>query len=364
MIKKNKYGIIYLIRNKINNKVYIGQTIKSFNKRYAHNLYAKTHNSHLKYSIDKYGIDNFEIIEELDVAYSKEDLDMLEDMYINKYKSTDSKYGYNKKSGGANGRPNGETLRKLSESHIGINTGAEHPNAKKVVLLNTGEIFDTITDAHNKYSSAGIGKISSCCSNKRNSAGTDEYGYKLVWLNYNDYINLTQEDIEGMINKANLDKKGVNSKSSKRIICITTGEIFECMKDACDKYNISNGSLSSACNGKYKYCGKDDKGNKLVWKYYKDYINMSEEDVKSSLDTAKNSKSGGRAGNASKVICITTGKIFECIKDAQEYYKCNNVSGVCRGKNRYAGKLPDGTKLEWMYYDKYLELNKDCEEVA
>ena len=36
-LKKSKevYGIIYLIRNKVNNKLYFGQTTKNFNIRYA-----------------------------------------------------------------------------------------------------------------------------------------------------------------------------------------------------------------------------------------------------------------------------------------------------------------------------------------
>ena len=33
-VKSRKYGIIYLIKNKINNKVYIGKTKRCFNKRY------------------------------------------------------------------------------------------------------------------------------------------------------------------------------------------------------------------------------------------------------------------------------------------------------------------------------------------
>ena len=33
-MQKNIYGFIYLIRNNINNKVYIGQTINGFKKRY------------------------------------------------------------------------------------------------------------------------------------------------------------------------------------------------------------------------------------------------------------------------------------------------------------------------------------------
>lgn len=43
------YGVIYKITNKVNNKVYIGQTVLGFKKRYGNtNWWDKTHNEHLK----------------------------------------------------------------------------------------------------------------------------------------------------------------------------------------------------------------------------------------------------------------------------------------------------------------------------
>ena len=38
------YGVIYKITNKINRKIYIGQTIEGFKKRYKNNLKKYTHN--------------------------------------------------------------------------------------------------------------------------------------------------------------------------------------------------------------------------------------------------------------------------------------------------------------------------------
>ena len=54
-----------------------------------------------------------------------------------------------------------------------------------------------------------------------------------------------------------------------------------------------------------------------------------------------------------EVICITTGKIFDCIKDAEKHYKCSNISACCRKKIQSAGKLPDGTRLQWEYLKDY-----------
>jgi len=61
-----------------------------------------------------------------------------------------------------------------------------------------------------------------------------------------------------------------------------------------------------------------------------------------------------------KVICITTGKKFDnIVEGVKEYriYKCTDsqIIKCCKGKAHSAGKLEDGTKLVWMYYEDYLE---------
>ena len=110
------YGIIYLIENKINNKMYIGQTTdkNGFDGRYQNDLYKHTHNEYLKRSIHKYGIENFKIDKEFDFAYSKKELDKLEDMYIKMYDTTDRRYGYNRRGGGSTGKMSKETKKKMS----------------------------------------------------------------------------------------------------------------------------------------------------------------------------------------------------------------------------------------------------------
>ena len=66
----------------------------------------------------------------------------------------------------------------------------------------------------------------------------------------------------------------------------------------------------------------------------------------------KVNEDGKRPRNRS-VICITTGEIFNTIKDATERYHVHatNISQCCRGKVKHTGQLPDGTPLEWRYID-------------
>lgn len=67
----------------------------------------------------------------------------------------------------------------------------------------------------------------------------------------------------------------------------------------------------------------------------------------------KLSESQKRAKNhlSKTVICITTGKVFYNIREAERITGINNgnISKACRGKKKSAGKLPDGTKLKWRY---------------
>lgn len=109
------YGQIYAIKNKINNKVYIGQTIRrNVLERYNGSI-RNTHNIHLKNSIDKYGEDNFEIIT-LCWCESKEEMNQKEIEYIEIYNALDSAYGYNLAFGGTGGAQPEEVRKRTSET--------------------------------------------------------------------------------------------------------------------------------------------------------------------------------------------------------------------------------------------------------
>lgn len=102
---KEMKGIIYKYTNQINNKVYIGQTINEYKRKYAHKHTLNSWRSYFHNAIKKYGYDKFvyEILEEIDDADVKElkiKLDTLEQRYISIYKSNDPDFGYNLTLGG------------------------------------------------------------------------------------------------------------------------------------------------------------------------------------------------------------------------------------------------------------------------
>lgn len=96
-------GWIYKITNKINNKVYIGQTINSLEKRFKQHLSEAKQgkNCRLHSAIRKYGIDAF-VIEPIEKV-ENEFLNERERYYISLYDTTNTNNGYNMDAGGQSG---------------------------------------------------------------------------------------------------------------------------------------------------------------------------------------------------------------------------------------------------------------------
>lgn len=113
LAKKEK--IVYRVTNLVNGKVYIGQTIRTFNKRYGgagvgaermkgyYDIPTNGKNTHLHNALIKYGTDNFKV-DILCQCETIEELNKQEEFYIEVYNSTDYGNGYNKQSGGDNKR--------------------------------------------------------------------------------------------------------------------------------------------------------------------------------------------------------------------------------------------------------------------
>ena len=228
------YGTIYLIRNKVNGKCYIGQTQEKngFDSRYSysgegiervynHHRYLKEHNKsynkHLLGSIEKYGFEAFEINKCLDYAFSLEELNVKEKVYIQLYDSFEN--GYNETLGGEGKEGcchSEETKTKISEANKGKHKGENHymygkhlseehkikiseakkgkyvgennPSAKAVYCYEKNEIRLTAKEWSEELCISGVG-ISNCCTGKLKSTGGYHFRYA------------TEEEIEEYKNK-------------------------------------------------------------------------------------------------------------------------------------------------------------------
>ena len=156
---------------------------------------------------------------------------------------------------------------------------------------------------------------------------------------------LTHDEVKEMIKPL--------PKTTKKVICTTTGEIFDSIIEATKKYNTKN--IVSCCKNCYgvNHAGQLEDGTPLHWMYYDDYLKKIEngEEIKAKEN-----------GSYKKVICLTTNKVFDSMtKGAKEYnIKYPNAIGMnCSGLKQSAGKLPNKVKLVWMYYEDFLKLPQE-----
>lgn len=135
--------IIYKVTNKVNGKVYIGQTTNTLEYRKGqHERSAKcTYRPSVYFhnALMKYGAENF-TWEVIDTANSQEELDEKEMKWISIYNSTDKNKGYNLKLGGnGGGKCTESTLQKLRESTISLMKNPEFKNRCLVGLQKGAE---------------------------------------------------------------------------------------------------------------------------------------------------------------------------------------------------------------------------------
>lgn len=216
---------IYKITNNINGKVYIGQSWnieKRWNEHKHKNI--NTHNEHMYYAFMKYGIENFsfEVLKEFENTNYPEillqkHLDRIEIMFIKYFDSTNREKGYNKRTGGSNGKHSEESKIKMSKSKKGKQFSEEH---KKNLSGEKHHLFGKHHSEKTKH------KMSEAVKGEKHP----NWGKKL--------------------------SEEAKNKIGKKIICLETGKIYASQKQASEELNINNKNISSACLGTRKSAGK------------------------------------------------------------------------------------------------------------
>jgi group I intron endonuclease len=161
--------VIYKITNKINNKSYIGQTIKTLNNRWSSHIRERT-NTYFHNAIKKYGVDNF-TLETLCECKTPEILNIMETFYIIIHKSHRSQNGYNLTWGGEDNPMNHKDARKKVQL---ANIGKKHSEESKKRMSNAkiGKISNwkgktPSNETKQKMSNAKKGKQHSICHNTK-----------------------------------------------------------------------------------------------------------------------------------------------------------------------------------------------------
>ena len=148
-----------------------------------------------------------------------------------------------------------------------------------------------------------------------------------------------------------------NHSQATPVICLNTLEVFDCMVTAGIAYNVSHHHIGSCCRGKIKSIGRHPvTGEPLMWEFY--------DETKKYQIKEYETNSRGR-----KVVCLTTMELFFKVRDAEEKYNIihRGIDRNCNGAKNLrggAGKLEDGTLLQWQYYEDYLKQNNLTDEEA
>lgn len=254
MEEKEIYGIIYMIRNNINGKIYFGLTTeeKGFKGRYQQGeWWIYSDNEHLKNSAKKYGHENFTIFERFDVAYSKEELDELEDLYICVYDTMNRKYGYNKRRGGHHGKLCQESKNKISEKVKGEKNPMYGINPKQRMDEETYEKWrKNLSESRKGEKSYMYGVPKTPEQRKKISKTRKEKGLAKGEKNPmygKPHTNKTKEKISKTLTGEYVGEK---SFRGKRVLCVTTGEIFGSCSEADSYYNLPRGRVNHVCHGR------------------------------------------------------------------------------------------------------------------
>lgn len=241
---------IYKFTNKINDKIYIGQTNniekrKRGHKSTAYNPKSPDYTNAFHNAIRKYGWNNFnfEIVEEIDDSLGQEYVDEREIFFIAYYKSLTSQNGYNIKIGGSGKMPHPKTFE-------------ERVACSKVFTI------EQVTDIQKML--------------------VDGYAYFEIYQKYPILTNTFLSNIASGLNFYNekLDYPLGKNKTSyskaiqdKIIQAIKNGQYYD---DIAAEYHISKGYLSEINSGHrwhrddetyplcYKACADIDFGKKAI----------------------------------------------------------------------------------------------------
>lgn len=286
----NKVWYIYKHTNKVNSKSYIGITSQSVERRWQNGYGYNTKDQLFARAIHKYGWENFEhtILEECNSLTEANQREQYWITYYHTYIGDPHCNGYNMTLGGdgtaghycseeakekirikATGRLHStETKQKISSAITGNKNpfyGRHHSpeTIEKIKRARAG--YTHSEETKQKISETQKGKmvsdetrqlLSKVLKGKKRS---EESRRRIQEANRRNAAKLTPEE------RAARNKKLSESSTSRRkVMCIETGEIFESLKEAAEKYGFSPATLCNCLAGRCKTV------KRLHWKEVED----------------------------------------------------------------------------------------------
>lgn len=242
---------VYIHKNTINGKMYIGQTKQSLARRFRGGE-GYINCPHFYAAIQKYGWDNFEHYIYKD-NLSKEEANQLEQKLIKEYQTQNETFGYNISEGGSNVIP----TQKISQKNIvNWNKGVYDKIKNKVFCIQLDRYFESALQAERQIGVDNSG-IQKACRNKIRYAGTIDRR-PLHWLFAKD---VSEEKIKEL-----KDRPETIKSLGIPIYCKQLNEYFESAASASKKYGIDASSIRKNIRSVNKSAGRHPITNeKLHW---------------------------------------------------------------------------------------------------
>lgn len=281
---ENKICGIYMIKNKINGNIYIGQAADIYERWREHISLlrrGKHVNNHLQRAWNKYGDDNFEfsIVEEC----SENALNDREIYWITEYDSYHNGYNQTLGGGGVRGfKHDEETKQRISESLKGENApwyGKQRSEETKVKVGQASKERWSNPENHPMYGKHHTEESKEKMSKShKGKTLTDEHKAKLSKASSGENnpmygVRLYGEDNP---NFGNHKLAGENNPRCRAVYCYELNEYFWGAKDVANKYGFSKTGITECCRHRQQTCGKHPvTGEKLHWVYADEMDNSS-----------------------------------------------------------------------------------------
>lgn len=275
---------IYMIKNKVNGNIYVGQAADIYERWKEHISLlrrGKHVNNHLQRAWNKYGDDNFEfsIVEEC----GENALNDREIYWITEYDSYHNGYNQTLGGGGVRGfKHDEETKQRISESLKGENApwyGKQRSEETKVKIGQASKERWSNPENHPMYGKHHTEESKEKMSEShKGKTLTDEHKAKLSKASSGENnpmygIRLYGEDNP---NFGNHKLAGENNPRCRAVYCYELNEYFWGAKDAANKYGFSKTGITECCRHRQQTCGKHPiTGEKLHWVYADEMDNSS-----------------------------------------------------------------------------------------
>lgn len=260
---------IYIIKNKINDKVYIGQSVNSAQRWRAHlsNARLKTKWSAIDFAINKLGAENFyyEIIE------ITEDFDNRETYWIQKYDSIMPK-GYNYCCGGDGAQPGINSANakiRNNESLENIINDLLYTSKKQEDIAKEYNVSKQVISSINRGNSYRLNNFSYPLRKKRKDLNEEtikqiqedlfskEYNKAQLAVKYSCSLISIEHINKGIIGKNNKYHYPIYSGKHSKLGYDEISEIITLLKDSnvkiseiAEKYSVSSTQIRNINNGK------------------------------------------------------------------------------------------------------------------